>query len=159
MDQNIVCMICSQNFLYSEREQGFMKDLFDRGKIEELVAPKRCLECRRSRRQSAPRAPLAAPIPIPVFVQPPAAPAPALAPVPAPAPALVLSPPPSNGSAHDPEPEIRVVLVAGDFEKLVCREEVVIHQGNRKIRIRLADIGPEALKRGMEKAVLSWWKS
>lgn len=72
------------------------------------------------------------------------------------APAPVPIPAPAPGA---PPAEEIVVLVAGDFEALVCREDVVWRQGNRKITIRLADIGPEAMKRAMEKGVLSWWKS
>lgn len=72
-------------------------------------------------------------------------------------PGLVITPlAPAPGM---PTPEEIVVLVASDFEKLVCREDVVWRQGNRKITIRLADIGPEALKKAMEVAVLRWWKS
>lgn len=73
-------------------------------------------------------------------------------PVPAPIPASA----PAPGA---PTAEEIVILVASDFEKLVCREDVVWRQGNRKITIRLADIGPGALKKAMEAAVLHWWKS
>lgn len=142
-DQDILCIMCSRSFRYSDREQAFMRDLFEKGKIEELVAPKRCLECRRQRRPvPGPRGPLQAPLEIPALV------------LPAPKPA-----PPENGAPHAPEAEIRMVLVAADFEKLVCREDVVLHHGNRKIRLILADIGLPAMKEAMEKAVLSWWKS
>lgn len=75
---------------------------------------------------------------------------------PLPVPAPVAAPAPAPGA---PTAEEIVVLVASDFEALVCREDVVWRQGNRKITIRLANIGPEALKRAMEVAVLRWWKS
>jgi hypothetical protein len=72
---------------------------------------------------------------------------------------IQITPVPAPPAPGAPPAEEIVILVASDFEQLVCREDVVWRQGNKKITIRLADIGPEAMKRAMEKGVLSWWKS
>lgn len=141
-DQNLICITCNRSFVYSERERLFMEDLKAKGQFDQVASPTHCIHCRRLRRVVPIRGPLSAPLQIPETIRPVAKPASH-----------------QNGAAHIPEPDIRCVLVAADFEKLVCREEVVIHQGNRKVRLILADIGLPAMKVAMEKAALSWWKS
>lgn len=165
MEENIVCAGCGQEFIYTEREKKFLEDLVKEGKLEEVKTPRRCLVCRSERRRSK-QAPRALPAPAPTLLS---VPAPALrAPLPMPAPMPVLPPavtipviPPfKEGSVPGtPCPDELVILVASDFEQLVCREEVLWRQGNRKIRIRLADIGPEAMKKAMERGLIRWWKS
>lgn len=60
---------------------------------------------------------------------------------------------------HKPHEDLHCVLVAGDFEQLVCRKEVVVRFGNQKVTIVLADIGIQAMKSAMQKAVMHWWNS
>lgn len=151
-DRHIVCADCVQPFLFTEREWNYLHDLFRAGKLPELCPPKRCKPCRDARKPPEPqslardRAPLSAPILIPASVKP------APPPLPIPAPKPLPTPPP-------PCADLRVVLVAGDFDQLVQREEVEIHLGHHKVILRLADIGPIAMKQAMEKAILAWLKS
>lgn len=101
--------------------------------------------------------------PLPIDAPPP--PAPVVAPSSAPTPAIPPEPGPAQPSKIPIGPSIReiedghYILVAGDFERLVCREDVVLRHQGRKVTLRLADIGLPAMKAAMEKAVLQWWKS
>lgn len=159
-DQKIVCGLCREEFIYTDGERKFLEDLVREKKLPEVVTPRRCTPCRTKIKRS--RAPLTSatmpvlspppPPPVSVVPAPVPAPVPASAPVPAPAAALTIDIP----AAFD---DVRIILVASDFEQLVCREEVVVRQANRRISIRLADIGLPAMKQAMEKAVLQWWKS
>lgn len=153
MEEKIVCAACGKEFLYTDRERKFLEDLVSQGKLEEVKTPRRCLSCRAEMRRQKPppsstsRAPREARPAGPQPVSPP-----------------VAAPPSVQASVKElpsgaPCPDELVILVASDFEQLVCREEVVWRQGNRKIRIRLADIGIEAMKKAMERALLRWWKS
>jgi hypothetical protein len=187
MEEKITCSACGNPFVYTEREREFLEDLKKRGKISEVVRPRKCFPCRSASRRSRAAAALptvqalvevetarsevakvAQPLPAPIQA---AVPAPMPAPVPVrttilPSPLSVPAGPSVAGSSSVPpsvpgvpDKEELVILVASDFEQLVCREEVVWRQGNRKIRIRLADIGPEAMKRAMERGLIRWWKS
>lgn len=66
---------------------------------------------------------------------------------------------PISDDINKPDKEIRCVLVAGEFERLVCRQEIVFRHGNQRVVLILADIGPQAMKDAMKKAVLTWWGS
>lgn len=57
------------------------------------------------------------------------------------------------------EEDLRVILLSDDFEKLLCREEIVWKQGSKKVRIILADIGFPVMKAALERAMLKWLKS
>lgn len=151
-DETITCVDCRKEFIHTERERRFLEELVRDGKLPEVKTPKRCLDCRSKRRrfgveyQERPQngtavavAPAASP---PKLIKSPEAPEKALA-----------------ETLNVPPEDIRLILVAGDFENLVCREEVVLRHGNRKVVLRLADIGVEAMKQAMEKAVMKWWKS
>lgn len=156
-DQQITCMVCRANFVYTEREQQFLEALHREGKLQEVCPPKRCAPCRQKKRE-----PLKA-----------ALPAPPMSTVPLPSREVLrdveylesspAAPTPTATTVkYDPapiEPDLHCVMVAGDFEKLVCREEVVLRVGNRKVTLVLANIGLPAMKAAMEKAVLAWWRS
>lgn len=78
-----------------------------------------------------------------------------------PAPAEVAVVPPSEPRPYLPlrEEDIRVILLSDDYEKLICREEIVWKQGSKKVRIILADIGFPAMKAALERAMMKWLKS
>lgn len=156
-DQQIMCMVCRTTFIHTEREQQFLEALHREGKLHEVCLPKRCAACRQKKREPLKSALPALPMPImPLpsrevlrdveYLEPsPAAPLPTVSAV-----------------KYDPapiEPDLRCVMVAGDFEKLVCREEVVLRVGNRKVTLVLANIGLPAMKAAVEKGVLAWWRS
>ena len=96
---------------------------------------------------------------------------PAVKPVPPPLPAPIKSGPvePSPTAAPlqlAPRPvppprdeEIRVILLSDDYERLLCREEIVYREGSKKVRIILADIGFPVMKAALERAMLKWLKS
>jgi len=90
----------------------------------------------------------APPAPVPVK---PAAPSP---PAPAPIAPLALRP-----VLLPREEEVRVILLSDDYERLLCREEIVWRDGSKKVRIILADIGFPAMKAALERAMLKWLKS
>jgi hypothetical protein len=174
-DQQITCMVCHVSFIYSEREQQFLDALYREGKIDEVCAPKRCDPCRQRKKHGLKASPAPPPAPLPFrgYVNAPPAFQTVVNDLPL-SPREELrnveyeeTPPPLTAPVqpsvkYDPapiEPDIRCVLVAGDFEKLVCREEVVLKLGNRKVTLVLANIGLPAMKAAMEKAVLAWWRS
>lgn len=169
-DEKISCMSCGKEFVYTEGERLFLEGLLKQKKIPEVITPRKCVPCRsdfrRSKRLFPAARPRAALVPSDprtwaAHTHPHAAPA-FVAPDPAstsPAPPPLAPAAPPATAPGTPTPEEIVILVASDFEALVCRQDVVWRQGNRKITIRLADIGPEALKKAMESAVLHWWRS
>lgn len=170
-DQQIVCMVCRESFVYTEREQEFLAALYRERKIQEICPPKRCTACRLKKKQGVKVPAQVTPFPGQSGA-PPSFSAPEQLPVPMrealrDVEYLDSSPPKPSPTAsttkYDPAPlvdlDIHCVLVAGDFEKLVCREEVVLRIGNRKITFVLANIGLPAMKAAMEKAVLAWWKA
>lgn len=57
------------------------------------------------------------------------------------------------------EEEVRVILLSDDYERLLCREEILIKEGHKKVRIILADIGFPAMKAALERAMMKWLKS
>lgn len=154
-DQKLVCGLCREEFIYTDGERKFLEDLVRERKLPEVVTPRRCTTCRaKVKRGRPPVISALPPSPSPSFVIP--APASVLVPSPALAPAPAAAPTIDVPAAFD---DVRIILVASDFEQLVCREEVVVRQANRRITLRLADIGLPAMKQAMEKAVLQWWKS
>ena len=50
MDQNIKCVDCGNNFVFTEAEQKFFEKLVQDGKIPSFVAPKRCKSCRQAKK-------------------------------------------------------------------------------------------------------------
>lgn len=42
---------CGKHFVWTKGEQAFMQDLFENGKIPEVVTPRRCRECRLKKKQ------------------------------------------------------------------------------------------------------------
>jgi hypothetical protein len=203
MEQTIQCAECRRNFIFTDKEATFLKDLVAQGKLAEFAVPRRCLGCRQRKRREAKAVAPPAPVPVPAtveYVLAPAKPAIPLSPVPASPPALSLGPdavqwpissvptaptvpPPAPVQAVVPlapaptavpaketifegkppqiirDEEIRIVLASDDFEKLVCREEVLWTMGNKKVRIILADIGFPVMKEALKKAMMQWWKS
>lgn len=57
------------------------------------------------------------------------------------------------------EEEMRVILCTDDYERLLCREEILVKEGHKKVRIILADIGFPAMKAALERAMMKWLKS
>lgn len=49
-DKKLICMDCSQSFMWTVGEQEFIQSLYDQGKIREIISPKRCVPCRRKRK-------------------------------------------------------------------------------------------------------------
>lgn len=45
-DMVLVCKKCLKNFTWTKGEQEFFDMLFTKGKIQSIVAPKRCSPCR-----------------------------------------------------------------------------------------------------------------
>jgi hypothetical protein len=85
MDQTIQCAGCRRDFVFTEREETFLRNLVAQGKLAEFVVPKRCLACRqKKRREMRTIVPSAAAA---------AAPAPARAAAPSAAPSVALSVP------------------------------------------------------------------
>lgn len=189
-DRSLTCVVCSDPFVYTEREQLYLARLHREGKLPELFPPKRCMPCRD--RKKGPAKP-----PAEITHQHGAAWKSALQEIatvqtawpkpqglgnvtsPEASPQVnsaVEKPQPSANAAvqepaqvgappaikYDPaplSPDLRCILVAGDFERLLRREEVVIRAGSQKVTIILADIGIEALKKAMDHAVMQWWRS
>lgn len=54
-DKEIVCALCGMNFVWTSGEQSFLNDLKDAGKIQFVVSPKRCPDCRRIRKEEQER--------------------------------------------------------------------------------------------------------
>ena len=50
VDQKIKC-VCGKEFVWTIGEQKFMETLQDRGLVQEIHAPRRCLECRAKRKR------------------------------------------------------------------------------------------------------------
>ena len=50
-DKEIVCALCDTNFMWTSGEQSFLNDLKDEGKIQFVVLPKRCPDCRRKKKE------------------------------------------------------------------------------------------------------------
>jgi len=42
---------CGREFIWTAGEQAFMNDLYEKGKIAEVCAPKRCKECRLEKKR------------------------------------------------------------------------------------------------------------
>lgn len=51
-DKELTCCECTDGFVWTEGEQSFMQDLYDSGKIQEIIPPKRCIKCRQKRKAS-----------------------------------------------------------------------------------------------------------
>jgi len=51
MDKTLKCKDCGKYFVFSEKEQDFFQKLYDEGKIKVFVAPKRCPECRKIKKE------------------------------------------------------------------------------------------------------------
>lgn len=49
-DKNLSCSDCHIEFVWTEGEQSFMQGLYDDGKIQEIIPPKRCSDCRKKRK-------------------------------------------------------------------------------------------------------------
>lgn len=57
-DQNLVCVNpkCEYpNFVWTEGEQKFMQRLLEEGKIDTIIPPRRCPECRKKRKENKSR--------------------------------------------------------------------------------------------------------
>lgn len=50
-DKELVCAICDTVFIWGSGEQSFINDLKDKGKIQFVVMPKRCPDCRQKRKE------------------------------------------------------------------------------------------------------------
>lgn len=50
MNQTIKCKECGNDFDFTEAEQSYFKKLVQDGKIPEYATPKRCISCRRARK-------------------------------------------------------------------------------------------------------------
>lgn len=164
MDQTIHCMICRSAFIHTEREQQFLEGLFREGKIDEVSAPKRCRPCREKK----PRLPAPYTYPAAVAAQRDAAQTEITDPVERRDPAKEIKESISVADRRTIEQasrpanheESNFVLVAGDFERLVCRQEVELRGPKGQIvKLKLADIGLAVMKEVMKKAVLAWWVS
>ena len=46
-----ICVQCKEEFVWTEGEQRFMNRLFEEGKIQKVVEPKRCPDCRKEKRK------------------------------------------------------------------------------------------------------------
>ena len=53
-DIELVCA-CGKEFIWSIGEQEFINDLYNKGKIEKVNQPKRCVSCRRKNKEERER--------------------------------------------------------------------------------------------------------
>jgi len=51
MDKTLQCKECGKYFIYSDKEQAFFQRLLEEGKIKTLATPKRCLDCRKLKKE------------------------------------------------------------------------------------------------------------
>ena len=49
-DIEIIC-ICGASFIWTIGEQKFLNDLLEKGKIGMVIEPKRCIPCRRKKKE------------------------------------------------------------------------------------------------------------
>lgn len=50
-DIELRCVQCENPFTWTKGEQAFMNDLLEKGKISQVMTPKRCKECRAKKRK------------------------------------------------------------------------------------------------------------
>jgi hypothetical protein len=52
-DKELVCVNpkCGDTFVWTAGEQNFMQNLLEQGKIDVVVEPKRCPDCRRAKKE------------------------------------------------------------------------------------------------------------
>lgn len=50
-DKDLQCMKCGAEFIWTGGEQRFMNNLLEDGKIEKVMEPRSCEECRLKRKQ------------------------------------------------------------------------------------------------------------
>ncbi len=55
MDKSIKCKDCGNDFVFSEGEQKYFEKLVEEGKITEYSEPKRCPNCRQTRKNKPTR--------------------------------------------------------------------------------------------------------
>ncbi len=46
-----ICVQCKRQFTWTSGEQIFINQLHDEGKIQSVTKPKRCLDCRKQRKE------------------------------------------------------------------------------------------------------------
>lgn len=51
MDIKLKCIECGKEFILSESEQMYFKKLLKEGRIKSYNQPKRCLQCRKNKKQ------------------------------------------------------------------------------------------------------------
>lgn len=49
-DKELVCP-CGNTFIWMKGEQEFLNDLYNKGKIDSLNEPKRCIPCRKKKKE------------------------------------------------------------------------------------------------------------
>ncbi|KKT20036.1 MAG: hypothetical protein UW07_C0019G0008 [Candidatus Nomurabacteria bacterium GW2011_GWF2_43_8] len=53
-DIELVCL-CGEPFVWSAGEQTFINDLYEKGKIPSVQQPKRCVPCRKKKKEQRER--------------------------------------------------------------------------------------------------------
>lgn len=155
-ETSLVCVDCGITYTMMEKEYQRFKDLAAQNPTFRM--PKRCADCRRIRRLQA--VPTVQPAPVRGgYIQQlstrPRAPIPFQAPHQAPS-AYQPPPPQPVPIVSDPAPasseeEINFVLATKDFDDLVNGRPVVW----RGVRVVLADIGFESMKKAIEEAEIA----
>jgi len=158
--KTILCLECRKPFEFSDKEREYLTQLVEEKKLPEVIEPKRCVDCRtrrRAARQPSPQ-PASRPVDAKVGVSPSVEPVAVEVQEERPNP-VGQAPLPFERRPDATAEDFRIVLCGADFERLLCREELVFMQGARKARIILADIGFPAMKAALEHAMLKWLKS
>ena len=50
-DSELICIECKKTFVWSRGEKHFINCLYEEGKIQKVVEPKRCPDCRKEKRK------------------------------------------------------------------------------------------------------------